>query len=142
MRPNEFKEEYIDKVEEYLASNTDEEVRVVQLKSDKGYEKFEHKLKVKLPTIEGFAGFIGVSKKSVYNWEKENREFLHALDKIRIEQQNRLINMGLSGEYNPTIAKLILSSNHGMREKSDVTSDGEALPVLVKFLDENNKNTN
>lgn len=119
-RPEEYKEEYIAKVDEYLESRQDEEVHVVkQANSEKGYEMFDNKLKVKLPTIEGFARFIDVSKKSLYNWEKEYPEFLHALDKIRTEQQERLINQGLSGGYNPTIAKLILSSNHGMAERTE-----------------------
>lgn len=128
----EYKEEYILKVDEYLQSNQDEEIQVVkQSNSKKGYEMFDTKIKVKLPTIEGFASFIDVSKKSLYNWEKEYPDFLHALDKIRIEQQKRLINSGLSGEYNSTIAKLILSSNHGMREKTDtdITSGGEIIKI-------------
>lgn len=116
-RPEEYKKEYITKVDEYLLQNQDEEVRAVK----------SAKLKVKLPTIEGFALFIGVSKKSLYNWEEKYPEFLHALEKIRTEQHNRLINMGLSGDYNSTIAKLILSSNHNMREKADITSDDEPL---------------
>lgn len=137
-RPSEYKEEYCQKVDEYLASNKDEQVQVVkQANSDKGYEMFENKLKVRLPTIEGFARFIDVNKTSLYEWEKIYPEFSNALSKIRTEQQERLINQGLSGEYNSTIAKLILSANHGMREKSetDLTSGGEPLqPILVKFL--------
>ncbi len=39
----------------------------------------------------------------------------------------RLIDMGLSGVYNSTIAKLILSSNHGMRERLDKTSDDKPI---------------
>jgi DNA-binding transcriptional regulator YiaG len=138
-RPNEFKEEYITKVDEYLESRQDEEVQVVKQSSEK-YEMFDNKLKVKLPTIEGFARYINVNKTSLYEWEKQNEMFSNALDKIRIEQQERLINAGLSGDYNSTIAKLILSSNHGMRERGDVTSDGKAIKgngiVFSNFKDE------
>ena len=116
-RPSEYKEEYIDKVDEYLALNVDEE---------------EERLKVKLPTIEGFALFIGVNKTSLYEWEKKHDDFSNALNKIRTEQQGRLLNKGLSGDYNSTIAKLILSSNHGMSEKQNIdhTSKGEPIPIL------------
>lgn len=127
-RPTEYKEEYIVKAQEYLSLCQDEEKQVVKQSSEK-YEMYDNKLKVKLPTIEGFARFIGVNKTSLYEWEKKHPDFSNALDDIRQEQQQRLINSGLSGEYNPTIAKLILSSNHGMREKSetDITTLGKPI---------------
>jgi len=139
-RPTEYKEEYIDKVDEYLKLNVDEEVQVVkQANTEKGYEMYDNKLKVRLPTIEGFAKFIGVNKTSLYEWEKVNQEFSNALGKIRTEQQQRLINMGLSGDYNSTIAKLILSSNHGMSERTDITSKGEQLIPDQTTMDKTNK---
>ena len=129
-RPSEYKEEYIVKVDVYLASREDEEVQVVkQSNTAKGYEMYDTKLKVNLPTIEGFASFIDVSKKSLYNWRDKHPKFLHALEKIEREQKKRLLDMGLSGDYNPTIAKLILSANHDMREKSEIdhTTKGEKI---------------
>lgn len=134
-RPTEYKKEYIDKVDKYLEEHQDEEVQVVKnANSEKGYDMFVNKLKVKLPTIEGFARFIDVNKTSLYEWEKQHPEFSNALDKIRTEQHDRLINSGLSGDYNSTIAKLVLSSNHGYREKSDVTTDDEPINYDVKAL--------
>ncbi len=127
-RPEEYKPEYIIEVEKYLLLKKDE---------------FENKkLKVNLPTIEGFAVFIDVSKKSLYNWEDQHPEFIHSLDKIRTEQKERLINYGLSGDYNSTIAKLVLSANHGMREGTDITTQGERLPtpILANALPNNNSN--
>ena len=129
-RPTAYDEKYIASVDEYLAEHIDEEVQVVKQSSEK-YELYDNKLKVKLPTIEGFARYIGVNKTTLYEWEKVNEDFSNALDKIRTEQQERLINSGLSGDYNSTIAKLILSSNHGMRERADVTTDGKELPLPI-----------
>lgn len=128
-RPSEYKEEYISKIDEYLNLHQDYLI--------------EDKIKVKLPTIEGFAKYIGVNKTTLYYWESSYPSFSNALDKIRTEQKERLINSGLSGDYNSTIAKLILSANHGMSEKTeqDITTKGQALaPLLVKFIDgkENN----
>lgn len=129
-RPTEYKAEYIQKADEYLELNQDEDIQ--QLKqSGKISDAWDYKKKVRLPTIEGFAMFIGVSKKSLYEWEKKDREFSHALDKIRTEQHNRLLNNGLSGDYNSTIAKLILSSNHGYKEKTDVTTNDKDLPAPI-----------
>jgi hypothetical protein len=121
-RPSEFKEEYIAKADEYLELSRDTE-------NENG------KLKVKLPTIEGFSLFLDVNKTSLYEWEKINPDFSNALDKIRKEQHDRLINNGLSNDYNSTIAKLVLSSNHGYKEKSDVTSNDEKIQsVNVKII--------
>lgn len=115
-RPTEYKPEYCEQAEVYLMECED-------TLTERG------KLQVKLPTTDGFARFLGVARSSLYLWEKSHPEFSDALDKIRNEQQERLLNMGLSGDYNPTIAKLVLSSNHGMREKTetDVTSGGDKI---------------
>jgi len=129
-RPYEYDKKFIKKVDKYLKENKDEyEEFIKQSNSDKGYEMYDRKIKVKLPTLEGFAGYIGFTVQTLTNWSEENVEFLGALEKIMTEQKKRLINMGLSGEYNSTIAKLILSSNHGMREKTetDITSKGEKI---------------
>ena len=136
-RPTKYEERFIDEVDKYLAENQDEERQLVKSSSSQGYEAFENKLTVKLPTIEGFALFIGVPKRTIYDWRDNYKEFSHSLEKIVLEQQKRLINMGLSVEYNSTIAKLILSSNHGMRERTDFTSDDKALPTPI--LDPLNK---
>lgn len=127
-RPCEFKEEYIDRVDFYLKEHQDEFFDYTKSESNTGSSK-ERKIIVKLPTIEGFALYLGVNKTSLYEWEKKNEIFSNALDKIRIEQKKRLLDKGLSGDYNSTIAKLILSSNHGMsdRQDLDVTSKGEAI---------------
>ena len=84
-----------------------------------GKDIYSSKIKVNLPTVEGFAAFIDVNKTTLYEWEKIHPEFSNALESIRAEQHKRLIDNGLSGDYNPTIAKLILSSNHGMAEKTE-----------------------
>jgi len=93
--------------------------------------------KVKLPTMEGFSLFLDCAKSSLYEWAKENKEFSDALEKITIEQQKRLLDEGLAGNYNSTIAKLILSSNHGMSEKTqtDITSKGEKISTGSSVLD-------
>lgn len=104
-RPSKYDPIYIESATTYLEDNTD--------------ILTEGKLKVKLPTIEGFAAFVGVNKTTLYEWSKVHPEFSNALDKIKTEQQKRLVNSGLSGDYNSTIAKLVLSANHGMSEKTE-----------------------
>lgn len=115
MRPVEYKEEYVAKADEYLSTcgvQKDEEGNPT------GYS---------LPKIEGFARFIDVNKSTLYDWGERFPVFSDALEKIRIEQHNQLVDRGLTGAFNSTITKLMLSSNHGYREKTDLTSGGDKI---------------
>jgi len=122
-RPSEYDPKFCDEVDKYLSENQDKYIR---------YRSISINLKVKLPTIEGFSAFLNVSKTTIYSWASEHEEFLNALEKILQEQHNRLINSGLSGEYNSTIAKLILSANHGMSDRIDISTKGESLNEKAK----------
>ena len=66
-----------------------------------------------IPSIPGFTCIIGVCEKTIYNWKKNYPEFLQALRELHTAQHKELLNKGLTGQYNSTITKLILSSNHG-----------------------------
>jgi len=126
-RPTKFKEEYIEEAEKYLAINVDE------------INPETNKIRVRLPTVEGFAMYLGVNKTTLYEWEKVNEAFSNALDKIRIEQKQRLLNSGLSNDYNSTIAKLILSSNHGMNEKTEVDQNVKGNISLTDLFNKSQK---
>jgi hypothetical protein len=102
-----------------------------------------------IPTIEDFALYLQVSRDTIYDWEKVplhkvaasedaealneqihlRAEFSYIVEAIRQEQSNLLVNNGLSGKYNATIAKLILSGKHGYVERTeqDITSKGESI---------------
>lgn len=129
-RPTKYKPEYCQKVDDYLVENQDEVEAVVESENEQtGRTRYDRRFKVRLPTIEGFASYLDVSKQTLYNWSEEHKEFLDSLGKIEREQHSRLVNEGLAGNYNPTIAKLILTNNHGMSEKTetDITSKGEQI---------------
>ena len=137
-QPSKYDRKYIPMVDEYLKTRKDTVFKFVKTDGNKttGYERL---IDVKLPTIEGFALYINVTKKTLYNWRDKHPKFLHSLGKIVEEQRKRYLDKGLSGQYNPTIAKLILSSNHGMRERTDVTSDDKPMPQpLLSALDKDN----
>jgi hypothetical protein len=118
-RPTEYQEAYVEMVHDYLNDCEDQ------------YDSEKKEYLVKLPTVEGFADYVGHNKTTIYEWVKIYPEFSNAIDRIKNHQLNKLINKGLSGKYNATIAKLLLSGNHNIREKSeqDITSDGKALQV-------------
>lgn len=53
--------------------------------------------------------------------------------------KNRLVNQGLDGDANPTMAIFILKNNHNMTDKqqTDVTTNGKDLNTapIIKFID-------
>lgn len=82
-----------------------------------------------IPTVDGLAVYLGVARETIYAWSKEpdKKEFSDTVRTLLTKQGRTLQNGGVSGSFNPTITKLILGTNHGMREKVDVTSDDKAL---------------
>lgn len=91
-----------------------------------------------LPTIEGLAIALHISRDTVYEWEKENKDFSDIVNQLRADQGQKLIQNALLGKYNATIAKLILSGKHGYVEKTetDVTTNGESLNKVNKLSDD------
>jgi hypothetical protein len=119
-RPSEYKPIYIEKVDEYLKACEDEWEEFHKTRGDKS-DTYERYLKVNLPKIEGFAEYIGVSRKTIYNWQKDHEDFAEACDKILSKQKSILIDNGLAGIYSPVITKVLLSANHDTKEAIDTT---------------------
>jgi len=106
-RPTDYDEEVISEFQEYL----------------KQCERLNE-----LPTMQGLALSLNVNRDTLYEWAKHHPEFSDSLDILNNSQANKLMQKGLDGTYNPTIAKLILSSNHGMRERTDLTTNDKDIP--------------
>jgi len=112
-RPTDYNEKMLDKVKEYINSCTDTEVK--------------NKIKVKLPTIEGLASYINVNRDTIYEWCKVHKAFSDIIESLREKQVESLINNGLSGDYNSTIAKVLLAK-HGYRDAQELTgAEGKSL---------------
>ena len=128
-RPIEYNQDYVIKTEEYLKSCVDEIEEYHKTRGEKsdGYDRL---VRVKLPTIEGLAVYLGVNKTTIYEWEKIFGEFSNVIDKLRAIQADRLINNGLSSDYNPVIAKVLLTK-HGYREGLDQTTNDKELPTPI-----------
>lgn len=125
-RPTEYTEKILKKAKKYLDLCKDEEtIKAIG-------EKEVFRLKVKLPSIEGLARFLSVARSTIYEWEKEHEEFSDILEDVKTEQAERLINNGLSGDYNSTIAKLILTKHdYSDKSETDITSKGKQLESTV-----------
>lgn len=105
-RPTSFSEQMLNDAWNY----------VQQFANDEG--KGEN-LKVNLPTIEGLALFLGISRSTLYLWQKEHDKFSDIIETLQQKQASALINNGLSGNYNPTIAKVLLTK-HGYTDKQEI----------------------
>lgn len=133
-RPTVYSEEMLIKANEYIDKCIDEIEEYHKTRGKKS-DTYERRVRVKLPTIEGLAVYLGITRETVYAWEKEEgkEQFSYILARLRAEQAQKLIDNGLSGDYNPTIAKVLLTK-HGYREGLDQTTDGKALPTPILQL--------
>jgi hypothetical protein len=113
-QPTKYTPEIIDEINKYLAEAVPENMQI--------------------PTVEGIALKLGISKDTLYEWAKVHPEFSDALGKLKMMQKQALITTGIFGgkEINQTIVALLLKVNHDMVEKSavDVTSGGKPIPIL------------
>lgn len=121
-RPPEYTEEIVTKARQYIDSCFD------------FIDDPETKVKsVKIPTIEGLAVALKIHRDTIYAWEKEKGKelFSDILAELRAKQANALINNGLAGNYNPTIAKVLLTK-HGYREGTEHTG-ADGAPLKITF---------
>jgi len=126
-RPLEYNPSYVEKAENYLANCVDkyEEFHKTRGAKSDGYDRL---VRVNLPTIEGLAMELDIARSTLYLWKEEYAEFSDIIDKVMEKQANMLIQSGLSGDYNPTIAKVLLTK-HGYRDAidTDITTKGEKI---------------
>lgn len=139
-RPTDFNQAIIAKTQKYIDSCKDEEYRLI--KSDGAQStSYENKTKVCLPTIEGLALCLDVNRDTIYQWEKDHEEFSDILGKLRSKQAQMLIDKGLSGDYNPTIAKVLLTK-HGYIEKQEVDNKHSGNVSFINTMPRPEKNGN
>lgn len=124
-RPTDYNEEIVPKTRSYLDLCVDTVKQVISGQSDK-FTAYKEKVTVKMPTIEGLSIYLGVHRDTINEWEKVHPEFSDIVNVLRATQADRLINNGLSGDYNPMIAKLILHK-HGYRESQEIEYSGDVI---------------
>lgn len=89
---------------------------------------------VNLPTIEGLSLYLEISRSTLYLWQKEHKEFSDIIEVLQQKQAQVLINNGLSGNYNSTIAKVLLTK-HGYTDKQEIdhTTKGESIKTEIDY---------
>ena len=85
-----------------------------------------------MPSVAGLACYLEISRSSLYNYKDENARFLDIVERVELLQEKMLVNGGLMGDFNPTIAKLMMTK-HGYSDKQEVdnrSSDNSMRPVF------------
>lgn len=83
-----------------------------------------------VPSRVGLCCFLGIDKTTSYEWERAHPAFSNTCKAIDTLQERVALNNGISGKFNSTITKLLLS-NHGYSERfeqSHTSPDGSMRP--------------
>lgn len=88
------------------------------------------------PTFEEFGTRIGVLAETLKNWTMSHPRFRDAHALCEQIQKQRLIVGGLTRAFEPSFAKFVAASNHGMRDKveQDIKAD-TTLEVKINVID-------
>lgn len=119
-RPTEYEESFCAELDKYLQTTGKEQMS--------------------LPTIQGFSLWLGFNDDTLNEWGKIHPEFSATLKRLKHLQAKQLIDDGIYGgkEVNATIIKLLLQNNHGMKERTDLSTNDKDMnqpqTVLVEFI--------
>ena len=86
-----------------------------------------------VPSVAGLACYLEISRSSVYNYKGQSNRFLDIVERVELLQEKMLINGGLMGDFNASIAKLMMTK-HGYSDKREVdnkSSDGSMTPTAA-----------
>ena len=150
-RPSKIREKHIEILNDYIQECSDEDVQLEKSSSTTqhwGSESWENRVIANVPTyaelLNRFADEdeeLDIEETTLHQWSKKWKELLSSeeeidekdlifvrfsksLRKLKRKQETMLLRWGLSNTYNPTIAKLVLSSNHGYAETQKVEASG------------------
>ena len=76
-----------------------------------------------IPSRAGLCCYLGIAKSTSYDWEQQYPKFSDALRAVEVMQEHMTLNGSLANQLNSTIAKLVLSNNHGYSETSKVNNN-------------------
>jgi len=117
--PTKYTTELLEKAQEYL--NTWETLNAV-------------------PTIAGLAVHLNIAKQTLYEWEKEKENGKDAIAdvcaRVRVMQEQVLIDKGLTKKYDNSLTKLMLMK-HGYSDRQEVdhkSTDGSMSPTRIEIV--------
>lgn len=83
------------------------------------YFKTVGREQTELPSVEGMAEYLDISKETLYQWGKKHNEFSDAIKRVAQKQKKQLMDDGMYGgkEVNAAMAIFLLKVNHGMGQQ-------------------------
>lgn len=118
-RPTKYnKTTILKKVRAYLKKSQPEVVQRVKSQGQHSVS-YEYVTIPNLPTTNGLSLHLGISRSTLYEWRRKYKEFADLIEELIFQQEETLVCYGLSGQFNATITKLILSARHEYQEKKD-----------------------
>ena len=110
-RPTKYREEFVKFVDDYLQTAVPENMDI--------------------PTIEELAVKLDVDDDQINEWTKKYPNFHAAIKKLKMLQKKHLMVVGMFGgkEINPAMAIFLLKNNHGMKDRTDITTNDKDIPA-------------
>jgi hypothetical protein len=138
--PTKYEEKYCDKMIEYFDIKPYKRVKLFYYYKNGEKKEIIKEIPNDLPTFEGFASSIGIVKKTLLNWTKSHKEFLHAYRLCKEYQKNILVQNGLANRYNCLFAKFVAINATDMRDKQELDNkvhlkaDKSILEIIASSL--------
>ena len=93
-----------------------------------------------VPSIVGLCEFLGVARSTLYLWSDQVEDFADVMEAVKEKQELVTLNQALPGNFNATIAKLLLAKHgyHDKLETENLNRNMELQPLTddqVKYLD-------
>lgn len=111
-RPTDYTEELLEKAGAYLMAYT-----------------------TAVPSIAGLAKYLKINRSTVYDWmsHPDKKAFSDICSDIMAEQEEKLVDCGLRGEFQPTITKLMLTK-HGYSDKQEQQISGTLVQKVERTI--------
>lgn len=134
-RPSKYDPKYCNEILKYFAKKPMKK-RKKKILHQNGSLKSEEIVLVPqlLPTFNGFAAKIGVSRDTLLEWCK-HPEFSDAYARAREMQEEILIENALMGLYNPQFAQFFAKNNLGYKDRQEMSVTDRKTEVVLEGLE-------
>jgi len=128
-RPTLYTPELNEELRDFFSKDRFATITVVTTGKNDYCKEEEKRVANELPTFERFAEVKGISRDTLYEWEKNHPEFSDTMEKCRQIQKDFLIQNGLMGLYQSNFAIFVAKNFTDMKDKSevDMTTKGDKI---------------